>query len=75
VSHIRPEPKAPKRRKSDCKKGLHDYGATQNIGAGIARRVCARCSAVTIDLTSTYELGAPVKSSHPSITSMTPGDS
>jgi hypothetical protein len=39
---------------------MHDYGAMQDIGAGIARRVCATCNAVTIDLTGTYEPAEPV---------------
>jgi hypothetical protein len=39
---------------------MHDYGATQNIGAGIGRRVCGTCNAGTIDLTGTYEPAAPV---------------
>jgi hypothetical protein len=59
MTHLRPEEKSAKRRKSDCRKGLHAYGATQSIGAGIDRRVCQLCNTVTIDLTSTYEPGRP----------------
>jgi hypothetical protein len=70
VSHLRPEGKPSKHRRSDCRKGLHDFGALQNIGAGISRRVCARCSSVTIDLTNSFELAAPVTSTHPTIGSM-----
>jgi hypothetical protein len=60
VTHLKPDAKRPRRRKSDCRKGMHDYGAMQDIGAGIARRVCATCNAVTIDLTGSYEPAEPV---------------
>jgi hypothetical protein len=51
MSHIRPEPKTPKHRIADCRKGSHAYAEGQHIGAGIMRRVCETCSYVTIDLT------------------------
>jgi hypothetical protein len=51
MSHIRPEPKPPKHRIADCRKGSHAYAEGQHIGAGIMRRVCETCSYVTIDLT------------------------
>lgn len=75
MSHVRPDSKPAKWRKSNCKKGFHDFGATQNIGAGISRRVCGRCAAVTIDLTNTYELAYPIRSTHPAISSMSARDS
>lgn len=67
MSHIRPDQGRGKHRKTECRKGRHEFGETQNIGAGIARRVCLTCSAVTIDLTSVYELGAPVLTTHRTI--------
>lgn len=51
-------------RKSDCRKGRHLYGADQNIGAGMTRRICSACSDVTIDLTGTYQLAQPVLLAH-----------
>lgn len=51
MTHIRPEPKAPKHRIADCRKGSHEYGDGQHIGAGIMRRMCQTCAYVTIDLT------------------------
>jgi len=60
VSHLRPEDKAQKHRRSDCRKGRHDYGEAQNVGAGIRRQVCTECGEVTIDLTGADELTTPV---------------
>ncbi|MCI0425081.1 MAG: hypothetical protein L0Z49_07115 [Actinobacteria bacterium] len=60
MTHVRPETKSPRRSRSDCRKGLHQFGETQNVGAGIGRRVCAICNAVTIDLTATHEPVEPV---------------
>src|SRR5690606_22580736 len=65
VSYTRPiQKKTERHRKAPCRKGQHNYGSNQNIGARIARRVCATCSAVTIDLTGSYELAYPVVASH-----------
>lgn len=50
MTHVRPGDKAA-RVKASCRRGVHVYGEAQHIGAGIMRRVCTRCSAVTIDLT------------------------
>lgn len=64
MSTSRPAPKASDRhRKAECRKGRHHFGSNQNIGAGITRRVCDTCSAITIDLTGSYELAYPVVSS------------
>lgn len=71
MSHLHPEPKKQKQRRSDCRKGSHEYGQPQNIGAGIVRRVCSLCSAVTIDLTNADELTTPVISPQSNIIAMT----
>jgi hypothetical protein len=49
MSHLRP---AVKHKISACKRGRHNYGMAQNIGAGITRQVCPTCGTVTIDLTA-----------------------
>ncbi|MEA1901918.1 MAG: hypothetical protein U9N56_00160 [Actinomycetota bacterium] len=67
MSHVRPEQKA---RKSDCRKGRHTYGESQNVGAGLLRRVCDLCSTVTIDLTQADEVTSPVLKSRSSILTM-----
>lgn len=59
MSHVRPEEKTDRHRRLSCRRGRHDYGANQNIGAGIIRRVCEACGAVNIDLSET-ELSRPV---------------
>ncbi len=51
MSHIRPEMNPSKHKIADCRRGSHDYGEGQHIGAGIMRRVCEICADVTIDLT------------------------
>ena len=71
VSHVNPGIKPRKHRRSDCRKGLHEYGEPQNIGAGILRRVCDACAAVTIDLTQAGELTAPLVSTRSNIIEMT----
>lgn len=43
-----------------CRKGHHQYGDPQGIGAGIARQVCEVCSEVTIDLTVAHEESTPI---------------
>lgn len=73
VSHIRPEDMAPRHRRSACRRGRHDYGKPQHIGAGITRQVCDVCASVTIDLTSTYEPDSPVVNERRRITSLFPG--
>lgn len=71
MSHVRPDAKSHKQRMNDCKKGLHDYGVAQYIGAGIERRVCATCAAVTIDLTASDEsLATPLVQTHTTIESL-----
>lgn len=57
MTHIREKPR--KHRMSDCRKGSHDFGEPQSIGAGMARQVCSTCSAVTIDLTNADRLTEP----------------
>lgn len=52
MSDVRPNAKSSKHRLSSCKKGQHNYGIAQYIGAGIERRVCTTCSTVTFDLTA-----------------------
>lgn len=44
---------------SACRKGRHNYGEEQNVGAGILRRVCTTCGSVSIDLTKAHELTVP----------------
>ena len=56
---------------SDCRKGHHEYGEAQNVGAGILRRVCITCSGVTIDLTNAGELPTPLFNTQSSIISFT----
>ena len=71
MSHVRPDAKSEKHRPSECKKGQHDYGVSQHIGAGIERRVCTTCSAVSIDLTAADDsLASPLVQSHATIESL-----
>ena len=51
MKHLREKNRTRKHRIASCRRGRHDFSEQQNIGAGIARRVCAACSAVSIDLT------------------------
>jgi hypothetical protein len=71
VSHLHPEPESQKHRRADCRKGRHDYGGPQSIGAGLLRSVCSLCAAVTIDLTDADELTTPVVSPQSNIIAMT----
>ncbi len=71
MSHVRPEDKTPRARRSDCRNGRHTYGESQGIGAGLLRRVCELCSAVTIDLTNADELTTPLPPPQPNILSLT----
>ena len=70
MSHLRPDDKTARHRRSDCRKGRHQYGESQNIGAGIVRRVCEVCADVTIDLTNAEELTKPVVKKQDTIISM-----
>ncbi len=71
MSHVHPDIRTQKHRRSDCRKGHHEYGEPQHIGAGILRRVCGTCSDVTIDLTGAGELTTPLVSSQSNIISLT----
>jgi hypothetical protein len=70
VTHLRPEDRRPRHRRSDCRKGRHEYGEPQQIGAGITRQVCEVCSAVTIDLTGAYEAKSGLVSDNRAIISL-----
>ena len=71
MAHVRPDAESEKHRMSSCKKGIHDYGIPQYIGAGIERRVCTTCSAVTIDLTAADDsLDSPIVQTHATIESL-----
>ena len=59
MSHVRPEDRTERHKRSNCRRGRHSYGEDQNIGAGIIRRVCDTCGAVNIDLSET-EVSRPV---------------
>ncbi len=74
VSHIRPDERR-QHSNSDCRKGRHEFGESQNIGAGILRRVCEFCHWVTIDLTNADELTAPDMPGRTSIRSLAPQQS
>lgn len=52
MTHLRQEDRR-KHRLSACRKGRHDYGEFEYVGAGIKRQVCGTCGAVSIDLTDT----------------------
>jgi hypothetical protein len=70
VTHLRPEDQRPRHRRSACRKGRHQYGEPQHIGAGIERQVCEVCSAVTIDLTGAYEAKSALVSDNRGIISL-----
>ncbi len=56
MTHIRSETKSSSKHKiADCRKGRHDYGEGQHIGATIMRHVCLTCAYVTIDLSGAEE--------------------
>ena len=74
MSHLRPEDRN-KHSRTACRKGRHYYGETQNIGAGITRRVCEGCGEVTIDLTGVEEVTTPVNRNGRRLRSLTTGDS
>lgn len=70
MTHLRPEDRRPWHRRSACRKGRHEYGEPQHIGAGIERQVCQICSAVTIDLTGAYEAKSALVSNNRGIISL-----
>lgn len=49
---------SPARSPVACLLAGHHYGEDHGVGGGIRRRVCARCGAVTIDLTGAEEMEA-----------------
>ena len=71
MSHLRPDDKQ-KHRRSDCKKGRHEYGEAQNIGGGIQRQVCTMCGRVAIDLTRADELTATLIPGYSRLLTLTP---
>lgn len=71
MTHLRPEARAQRHKRSDCRKDIHNYGEEQNIGAGILRRVCSTCGDVSIDLTYADELKQPLQRNQANILSMT----
>lgn len=74
MSHLRPEDRSFKHSRAACRKGRHLYGESQNIGAGILRRVCDICGEVTIDLTKADGLTAPILRPTKTISSLANGD-
>lgn len=70
MTHLREEERRGRHRLSYCRKGDHNYGETQNIGAGITRRVCLTCSAVSIDLSQADEPREPVVQGQRTIASL-----
>lgn len=74
MSHLTPEDRKSRHSRSACKKGRHLYGEAQNVGGGIRRQVCDTCGDVTIDLTGTEPLPAPVLR-HSNIIGSVSGDS
>ncbi len=54
MTHLREQDRR-RHRVSSCRKGRHNYGQAQDIGAGIERRVCDTCGDVSIDLTAAHE--------------------
>ena len=67
MSHLRLQDRPRKHRRSDCRKGRHEFGQAQNIGAGIKRQVCEVCGAVSIDLTDSDSPTMPVVSTQKSL--------
>jgi hypothetical protein len=52
-----------------CLIGWHHYGEDHGVGAGILRRVCRVCRAVTIDLRGADELSDSLVQTRHAITS------
>lgn len=57
-------------RLNDCKKGTHRYSETGEIGGGIARRTCAECGMVQIDLSGTDRWGDSSLFTEPKLATM-----
>lgn len=60
MTHLNEKDRTRRHRISACKRGRHDFGEAQNVGAGITRQVCRTCGEVSIDLTGTGELSEPL---------------
>lgn len=75
MSHLRPEDRSEKTSRAACRRGRHYYGASQNIGGGIVRRVCETCGEVTIDLTGVDAVTTPIVRPIPKVKSLTTNDS
>gem|GEM_PF-3352270 len=45
-------------RKGACRKGIHRFASPADAGAGIRRRVCEECGAVTIEATGEWGAAA-----------------
>lgn len=69
MSHLRPEDKAARHRMSSCRRGIHNYGESQRVGAGIVRKVCLTCAGVTIDLTGVDEVSETTILERPNLAS------
>ncbi len=70
MSHLRPDDRPQRHRKSECRKGRHAFGEAQNVGGGITRQVCAVCSVITIDLTGADGLTSPLVQTHARLRAM-----
>lgn len=57
-------------RLNDCKKGMHRYSKTGEIGGGIARRTCTECGMVQIDLSGTDRWGDSSLFTEPKLATM-----
>ena len=57
-------------RLNDCKKGMHRYSKTGEIGGGIARRTCVECGLVQIDLNGTDRWGDSSLFTEPKLATM-----
>ncbi|MDR9449682.1 MAG: hypothetical protein RI637_00570 [Acidimicrobiia bacterium] len=57
-------------RLNDCKKGMHRYSKTGEIGGGIARRTCVECGLVQIDLNGTDRWGHSHLFTQPTLATM-----
>lgn len=45
-------------RKGACRKGIHRFAPPADAGAGIRRRICEACGAVTIEATGEWGVAA-----------------
>lgn len=57
-------------RLNDCKKGMHRYSKTGEIGGGIVRRTCTECGMVQIDLSGTDRWGDSSLFTEPKLATM-----